>query len=130
MPSRAAFRGPSLHGARAAMDPLDFGIGYRLADDADAEVQTLRHDLSALRDVKTRVEDRVVADDGAVAVCLAFDGEQLEVYVEAHAAVLLEPFEISLRHAFATDEAVLVNGVAAVRGGAPTYSRSGMVLRK
>lgn len=92
------------------MDPLDFGIGYRLADDADAEVQTLRHDLSALRDVKTRVEDRVVADDGAVAVCLAFDGEQLEVYVEAHAAVLLEPFEISLRHAFATDEAVLVNG--------------------
>ena len=27
-------------------------------------------------------------------------------------------------------EAVLVNGVAAVRGGVPTYSRSGMVLRK
>ncbi len=92
------------------MEPLGFEIRYRLADDADGEVQTLHHDLSAMGEVQTRVDERAVAEDGALGVCVAFDGEVLEVALEAHADVLLEPFEVTLRHAFGTDEAVLING--------------------
>jgi alpha-galactosidase len=92
------------------MEPLDFEIRYQLADDADGEVQVLQHDLSVMHEARERVDERAVSEDGALGACISFDGEVLEVAVEAHADVLLEPFEITLRHAFATDEAVLING--------------------
>ena len=92
------------------MDPLGLTIRYRLADSDDGEVRTFYHDLIALREAQARVDACAVSDDDTLGVRVSSDGELLEVTIEARSAVLLEPFEVELRHAFATDEAVLLNG--------------------
>ena len=49
-------------------------------------------------------------EDGALSLEATFDGEAMEVAVTPAQPVTLEFFQITLRHAFATDEMVLLNG--------------------
>lgn len=83
-------------GARASMEPI--GLALRFADPDTGETSTEDRDLFA----PFRTED--------VAVETSFDGEVLEVAVVAARPILVEQLQIRLRHAFATDEMVLLNG--------------------
>lgn len=83
-------------GARAPMEPI--GLVLCSVDPETGEGRTEDRDLFA----PFRTED--------VAVEASFDGEVLEVAVVAARPILVEQLQVRLRHAFATDEMVLLNG--------------------
>ena len=76
--------------------------GGNLADSAG--VESRRHAQQALLDNDEADRDTVFC------ARVDFDGELLEVALDAHTDVLLDSCVLTLRHAFATDEAVLLNG--------------------
>ena len=51
-----------------------------------------------------------VADEGVFCVRVGFDGELIEVTLAALVDVLFDSSVLTLRHAFSTDEAILLNG--------------------
>ncbi|HAM16403.1 MAG TPA: alpha-galactosidase [Eggerthellaceae bacterium] len=78
------------------MEPAGFAIGYISMESGD------------IRHVSGDVPAQLVNDD--VSVQLAFDGQVIQVAVEPLRPVLLESAQVQLRHAFATNESVLLNG--------------------
>ena len=68
-------------------------------------------DVEAGGDVCTEERDAFASFSAEVLdVQATFDGETLEVAVTAHEAVRLRQVQVKLRHAFASDEMVLLNG--------------------
>ena len=86
----------SMHGARAAMEPLALAVRYRDAE--SGEICTEEHDWL----------EPFSCD--ALTVESAFDGEVVEVVATVQRAMRLELARVYLRHAFSSEERVLLNG--------------------
>ena len=84
------------YGARASMEPAGYVLELRVGDDD--------HRVTYASDV---FESHAI--DGATVEC-SFDGEVLAVALVAEEELYIESCRIALRHAFATDEQVLLNG--------------------
>ena len=83
-------------GARVAMDPAGYVLEMRVGDD-DHRVTFSSNAF----------ESRTT--DGASVEC-EFDGEVLTISLVAEESLYIESCRVALRHAFATDEQVLLNG--------------------
>lgn len=86
----------SLYGARVAMEPV--GLSLRYTDLASGDVHDVERDAFA------------PFCDEAVFIETSFDGEVLEVAVVPRRPVRMRLMVVTLRHAFATEEMVLLNG--------------------
>ena len=84
------------YGARVSMDPLGLSVRYADAQTGDARTEE-RDSFSSFSDDSIQLEAE-------------FDGEVVEVTVIPQRAVRLEWVRVRLRHAFAGDELVLMNG--------------------
>ena len=84
------------YGARVSMDPLGLSVRYADAQTGDARTEE-RDSFSSFSDDSIQLEAE-------------FDGEVVEVAVIPQCAVRLEWVRVRLRHAFAGDELVLMNG--------------------
>ena len=84
-----------LYGARASMEPAGIALRYTGLDGVSHAIT---------REVFASFEDPCIN------VETTFDGEVLELAVVPVAPVYIEFAEVKLRHAFATDEMVLLNG--------------------
>ena len=84
------------YGARVSMDPLGLSVRYADAQTGDARTEE-RDSFSSFSDDSIQLEAE-------------FDGEVVEVAVIPQRAVRLEWVRVRLRHAFAGDELVLMNG--------------------
>ena len=84
------------YGARTAMEPI--GLTVRYSDDETGDICTEKRDeFESFRDEAVDFE-------------ATFDGEVIEVAITPHRAVRLKRVDVMLRHAFASDEMVLLNG--------------------
>lgn len=86
----------SLYGARASMEPAGLELRYREAESGIEHVEN--------RDAFGPIPA------SALTLEASFDGEVLEVAVVPAVAVTVEFVQVRLRHAFSTDELVLMNG--------------------
>ena len=86
----------SLHGARVAMEPT--GLSLRYVDVGEGDICTEERDAFL----------PFTCDE--LEVEASFDGEVVELAVVPRRAVRIESARVTLRHAFATDELVLLNG--------------------
>lgn len=85
------------HEVRASMEPEGLVVRYE--------------DVAAGGDVCTAERDVFAPlSDEAIDIDATFNGEVLEVAATAHEAVRLQLVQVRLRHAFASDEMVLLNG--------------------
>lgn len=84
------------YGARASMEPV--GIVLRYRDAGEGDVCTEQRDAFA------------TFENGSLTLEASFDGEALEVAVTPQVPLQVEFVRVVLRHAFATDELVLLNG--------------------
>ena len=84
------------YGARASMKPIGYTVELR-AGELDERVTV---SCEGMRDVPGE----------HASIEASFDGEVLDVALVAHADVTVETLTVVLRHAFATDELVLLNG--------------------
>ena len=85
----------SLYGAQASMEPARATLRYR---DAAGEPHAAEFDAQA------------APGDNALGFDVSYDGETLEVSVTPVQPLAVESCQVKLRHAFATDEMVLLNG--------------------
>ena len=83
------------YGARVAMEP--FGISMRYAQAGQALTRTERQPFQPFEIEDMRVD-------------VSFDGEVIELSVMPKRPVVVHGIRVRLRHAFATDELVLMNG--------------------
>ena len=83
------------YGARVSMEPVGFTLRYQLESGV---LHAIERDLLA------------PCEDAHVKVEASFDGEVIEVAVTPAVALTVELFQVKLRHAFATEEMVLMNG--------------------
>ncbi len=84
------------YGARASMEPVGYTVELR-AGELDE-----RFTISC-EDVRDMAGDQVSVE-------ASFDGEVVDIAIVAHVDVTVETFQVVLRHAFATEELVLMNG--------------------
>ena len=99
-------------GAKAAMEPMAIEARYQLGTRCSSGGRAcLPVDESHGSSLNAMLSgDGGKADDGSLCVAVSFDGEVLEVRAKASAALFLEAFKLDLRHAFSSDEMVLLNG--------------------
>lgn len=86
----------NLYGAKASMEPAGLAFSYKL--------------VGSDIDCKVSLDDFTGFSDEAIEVGVSFDGEVVEATVTAKTAIELGFFQVKLRHAFASDEHVLLNG--------------------
>ncbi len=85
----------TLYGARASMEPVKALVRYR---DAAGELREVEFDALA------------PCGGGVLGFSISFDGEVLEASVTPSETLAVEFVQVKLRHAFAGDELVLMNG--------------------
>ena len=85
-----------LYGARTAMEPM--GLSLRYTDLESGDTRDVERDVFA------------PFSDDSISLEVAFDGEVLEVAVVPRRPVRMRRLVVTLRHAFATEEMVLLNG--------------------
>ena len=114
-------------GAKASMEPAMLELGYVVPKRAacagreaqeEHEAQVLSQVLSFPGSGSSRIEhlssraprSTICCSDKAVECEVGFDGEVLEVSLTSREPVVLESCKVVLRHAFVSDELVLLNG--------------------
>ena len=114
-------------GAKASMEPAMLELGYVVSKrtacadreaQGEREAQSLSQVLSFPGSSTSRTErsssampsSAICCSDKAVECEVGFDGEVLEVSLTSREPVVLESCKVVLRHAFTSDELVLLNG--------------------
>ena len=99
-------------GAKAPMEPMAIEVGYRvgLESGKTAHTEHASFPLWFGDGIQSGDMVHVQLSDDSVGLEVAYDGETLEVAVTPRCDVRVESCDVTLRHAFATDEQVLLNG--------------------
>lgn len=97
-------------GAKASMEPARVELAYRIAKRGDGRSESTRFLSQGLLFPQNCEDAAMRFSDGIIDVDVGFDGEVLEVALTPVEPVHVESCRIVLRHAFASDELVLLNG--------------------
>lgn len=86
----------SLYGSRASMEPVGIELRYREAESG------IQHTVEP--------DGFVPVEETTLSIEVSFDGEVLEMDVVPAVPLVIEHMQVRLRHAFASEELVLMNG--------------------